>query len=179
MTISPDDRRGDPGFGQGRVRKRRFSLVRWGAHSRRSAPAKPRYARSAERIASTNPSARPGLKPSSHQSPTTCDGPARTVDLWLDAADHAVTEDDREDVVAEVPLLGRVEEIPHVIELEQRREERAVPHQRIERREKRDGRRRLRRRWQQVDLVPQDEALPSYALDLDGNELAVLDELLA
>src|ERR671919_1570500 len=76
-------------------------------------------------------------------------------------------------------LGRRVEELPHVVELEQRAEQIAVPDQRIERREERDRRRWLRRRFEQSDLVAEDEALAAHALDLDGNEVAVLDELLA
>lgn len=54
-----------------RLRNSRFCLSRCGAHSRRSAPAKRRWARSATRIASTKPSMRPGVKQSSHRSPIT------------------------------------------------------------------------------------------------------------
>src|SRR5205085_11212368 len=64
-------------------------------------------------------------------------------------------------------------------ELEQGREQAAVPDQRVERREERDRRRRLGRRREQLDLVAQDEALAAHALDLDGNQLALGDELLA
>ena len=47
------------------------------------------------------------------------------------------------------------------------------------RRRERDGGRRLRRRLQQLDVLADDEAFAAHALDLDGNELAALDQLLA
>ena len=123
----------------GRARKSRFSVARWGAHSRRSAPAKRRYARSASRIASTNPSARRGAKPSSHQTLSTST-PARVpVDPRLDPADEAVAEDDREHVIAPTALRRREEALPHVLEVEQAREEGGVPQQRVERGDERDG----------------------------------------
>src|SRR5579884_410622 len=56
--------------------KSRCSAARCGAHSRRSTPAKRRYAPSASRIASTNPAARRGAKPSSHQTPSTATRPS-------------------------------------------------------------------------------------------------------
>jgi hypothetical protein len=57
--------------------------------------------------------------------------------------------------------------------------ESAVPDQRIERGKERDGGRRLRWRFQQLDVLPEDEAFAAHALDLDRNELAELDQLLA
>lgn len=36
-----------------------------------------------------------------------------------------------------------------------------------------------RRRLKQLDLLPDDEALAAQTLDLDGNELAELEQLLA
>src|SRR4029450_9204427 len=53
----------------------------------------------------------------------------------------------------------------------------AVPEQRVERGKERDGGRRLRRRLKQPDVLAYDEALSAQALDLDGNELAELDQL--
>jgi hypothetical protein len=73
---------------------------------------------------------------------------ARAVDPRLDAADEPIAEQDRQHVPAPPPLGRRVEELPDVVELEQRAEEAAVPDQRIERREERDRRRRLRRRFE-------------------------------
>src|SRR5687768_7813215 len=101
------------------------------------------------------------------------------VDARLDAAGQPVAEEDRQHVPAPPPLGRRVEELPDVVELEQRTEEAAVPDQRIERREERNRGRRLRRRFEQSDLVAEDEALAAHALDLDGNEVAVLNELIA
>src|SRR5207247_4195081 len=68
---------------------------------------------------------------------------------------------------------------PHVVEVEQAPKEAAVPDQRIERWKERDGGRRLRRRFQQRDVLAKGEAFAAHALDLDGNELSALDELLA
>ena len=65
------------------------------------------------------------------------------------------------------------------MEVEQLPEETAVPDQRIERGKERDGGRRFRRRFQQLDVLAEDEALAADALDLHGNELAVLDQLRA
>jgi hypothetical protein len=102
-----------------------------------------------------------------------------TLDAGLDPADEAVAEDDRKDVPAPAPLRRRVEELPDVLESEQRSQERAVPDERVERREERDGRRRLRRRVEKSDLVAENEPLAADALDVDRNQLAALDELLA
>jgi len=44
--------------------------------------------------------------------------------------------------------------------------------------EERDGRRRLRRRLEQLDVVTDDEALFAHAFDLDRHEFSQLDELL-
>src|SRR5919108_1194237 len=107
------------------------------------------------------------------------DSPCSAIDPRLDAADEAVAEQDREHVPAPAPLGRREEEVPHVVEVEQGPEEAAVPDQWIERWEKRDGRGRLTRRYEQLDLRAQDEALAAHALDFDRDQLAVLDELLA
>src|SRR5439155_10480790 len=101
------------------------------------------------------------------------------VDPRLDPADEAVSERDRQHIPAPSALGGWQEELPYVIEVEEAPEEVAVPNQWIERGKECDGWRRLRRRLQQLDVFLYDEALAAYALDLDGNELAVLDELLA
>src|SRR5437773_1261210 len=101
------------------------------------------------------------------------------VDPRLDPADEAVAEHDRQDVPAPTALGGWQEELPHVVEVEQAAEEAAVPNQGIEGGKERDGGRRLRRRLQQLDVLSEDEALAAHARDLDWNELAALDELLA
>src|SRR5262245_9590743 len=59
-------------------------------------------------------------------------GAGGTVDPWLDAPDEALAEEDRQHVPAEAALLGREEELPDVVEAEQRAEQRAVPDQRVE-----------------------------------------------
>src|SRR6187551_991691 len=56
------------------------------------------------------------------------------VDARLDPADEAVSEDDRQHVPAPTPLGRRMEQLPHVVEIEQAPEKRAVPDQRVERR---------------------------------------------
>src|SRR4029077_16910816 len=50
------------------------------------------------------------------------DALAVAVDPWLEAADEAFAEEDREHVPAEAAFGGRVEEVPDVVELEERRE---------------------------------------------------------
>jgi hypothetical protein len=75
--------------------------------------------------------------------------------------------------------VRRQEEFPHIVEVEQAPKEAAVLDQRIKRGKERDGGRRLRRRFQQRDVLADDEAFAAYALDVDGNELAQLDQLLA
>ena len=104
---------------------------------------------------------------------------AVAVDPRLDAADEAVAEDHGQHVPAPTPLRRRVKELPDVVEAEQRAEEAAVPDQRIEGRQERDGVRRRRRRLQQLHLVSEDEPLLSQPLDLDGDELAGFDQLLS
>ena len=104
---------------------------------------------------------------------------AGAVDARLDPADEAVAEEHRQHVPAPAPLGGWDEELPDVVELEQGSEQGPVPHDRIERRQECDRGRRLRGSLQQSDLVLEDEPLPAHAFDLDGNELAVVDELLA
>src|SRR5215211_6073195 len=106
------------------------------------------------------------------------DAPAVAVDPRLDPADEAVAEQDRQHVPAPTALGGWVEELPDVLEVEQRLKKGPVPDDRIERRQKRDGGRRLRRRSEQVDLLGQHQALAAHALDIDRYELAGLDELV-
>src|SRR5436190_9231448 len=101
------------------------------------------------------------------------------IDSRLDPPDEAVPEEDREHVVAPPSLaLGDVH-LPDPVEVEERLEEAAVPHQRVERREERNRRRRVGRRGEELELVAKDEARPPNALDRDPDELAVADELLA
>src|SRR5206468_3290604 len=101
------------------------------------------------------------------------------VDTRLDPADQAILESHRQHVPAPTTLGRWQEELPDVIEVEQARKEATVPHQRIERGKERDGGRRLRRLFQQLDVLAEDKALAAHALDRDRNELAELDELLA
>src|SRR4029453_5289720 len=62
---------------------------------------------------------------------------------------------------------------------EQRGEKRTVPDQRIERREERDGRRRLRRLDERLDLVTDPKPLAAHAFDGPRYQFAALDQLLA
>src|SRR4029450_1693621 len=101
------------------------------------------------------------------------------VDPRLEAGGGGGAEEERQDVPAPASLLRREEQLPDVVEREQRSEERAVPDQRVEGWEKRNGRRRLRRVSDQLDLVAQNEALAAHGLDVDGNQLAVSEELLS
>ncbi len=161
--------------------KSRRSVVRCGASlDRRVAPANSQVRRGAlSRIASTKPSARRGAKPSSHQRPITSTRlSSRSMRGSIRPTKRSRNED-RQHVPAPSSLRRRVEELPDVVELEQGSEQRPVPDERVERRQERDRRRRLRRILQQPDLVLQDEALPAHALDRHGDELAVLDQLLA
>ena len=50
--------------------------------------------------------------------------------------------------------------------------------QRVERGDERDRGGRLRRSLQQRDLLGEDQALAAHALDVDGHERALLDQLL-
>src|SRR5829696_447699 len=100
------------------------------------------------------------------------------VDPWFDPSDETIAEEERKHVPAPTALGGRVEELPHVLEVEQGSEQLPVPDDRIERRQKRDGGRRLRRRSEQVDLLGQHQALAAQALDIDRYELAGVDELV-
>ena len=138
-----------------------------------------RYARRASRIASTNPSARRGAKPSSHQRSSTCTRALSPVDPRLEPADEAVAEEHWQHVPTPAALRGRHEELPHVVEAEEAPEEAAVPDQRVERGEERDRGRRLGRPFERRDLLAEDEALCAHTLHLDRNELPALDELLA
>ena len=101
------------------------------------------------------------------------------VDARLDPADEAIAEEDRQHVPTPAPLGRREEELPDVVEPEQRPEQAPVPHERIERRQECDGRRRLRGRSSCATSSREHEALPAHALDLDRNELAPFDQLLA
>src|SRR5262249_39917759 len=107
------------------------------------------------------------------------DATAGPVDTRLDPANEAVAEDHREHVPAPAAPPRPHAQLADVVEAEQAAEQGAVPDERVERREERDGGRRLWRRLQQRDLVAQDEALAPQALDLDRDELAELDQLLA
>src|SRR5262249_42620415 len=67
-----------------------------------------------------------------------------SLDARLDPPDEAVSEDDREHVVAPAAPGRREEALPDEVEVEQVREERGVPQQRVERRDERDRGGRLR-----------------------------------
>src|SRR5262245_21859132 len=101
------------------------------------------------------------------------------VDARLDPADETRSEDDRQYVPTPTPLGRRVEQLPHVLEVEEAGEELAIPDQRVEGRGERDGRWRELRGLEQSDLVSQDEPASSNTLDVDRNELACRDQLLA
>src|SRR5439155_9920726 len=66
-----------------------------------------------------------------------------------------------------------------VLELEQASKEAAIPDDWIERGNERDGRRWVRRRFQQFDVLTDDKAFSADALDLHGDEVSALDELFA
>jgi hypothetical protein len=99
--------------------------------------------------------------------------------LRLDPADEPVPEDDREDVPAPTALFRWEEELPDVVEVEQAPEEGSIPHDRIERGNERDGRRRVRRRREEFGVLLDDEAFPADAVDVDGNKISAFDELVA
>ena len=101
------------------------------------------------------------------------------VDARLDPADEPVPEDDRQHVPAPTALGRWEEELPDVLELEEAPEEAAIPDDRVERGNERDGSGRVRRRCQQFGVLADDEAFPADALHLDGNEVSAFDELLA
>ena len=101
------------------------------------------------------------------------------VDPRFDPADDAVAEEDREHVVAPTALRRREKALPHVVEVEQAREEGGIPQQRVERGDERNGKRRLWRRLQERELFSEDEALAAHALDVDGHERTELDQFVA
>ena len=101
------------------------------------------------------------------------------VDPRLDPADEAVAENDREHVPAPTAFGRWDEELPDVLELEQAPEQAAIPDDRVERGNERDGRRWARRRFQQLGLFTDDKALSADALHLDGNDVTAFDELFA
>src|SRR5919201_1820433 len=101
------------------------------------------------------------------------------VDPRFDPADEAVPENERQHVPAPTALGRWHEELPHVVEVEQASKEAAVPDQRIERGKECDGGGRLRWRFQQFDVLLDHEALAANTVDVDRNELAALDELVA
>ena len=70
------------------------------------------------------------------------------VDPRLDPADEAIAEDDRQHVPAPTALGRWVEELPDVLELEQAPEKAAIPDDRVEGGNERDGRRRVRWRFE-------------------------------
>src|SRR4029450_14060656 len=94
-------------------------------------------------------------------------------------ADATGTEEARQDVVAPPSLVLWGEHLPDPIEVEERLEEAAVPHQRVHRRKEGDRGIRRGRCGEQVDLVAEDEPRPAQTLDRDADELAALDELVA
>src|SRR5439155_4615057 len=101
------------------------------------------------------------------------------VDPRLDPADEAIPEKDRQHVPAPTALGRWEEELPYVLELEQAPEEAAIPDDWVERRDERDGRRRVRRSCQQFGVLTDDKAFSADALHLDGKEITALDELFA
>src|SRR6266536_1113255 len=125
-----------------------------------------------------NPSARRGAKPSSHQTLSTSTR-ARSRSIRGSIRPTKLAEGDREYVIAPPALGWREKALPHVLEVEQAREEGGVPQQRVEWGDERDGGGRLRRRLQQRELLGEAEALATHALDVDGHERAELDHLLA
>src|SRR5262249_56969856 len=101
------------------------------------------------------------------------------IDARLDPADEAFAEQDRQHVPAPAPLGRRVKELPYEFEVEKSAKEGAVPDEWIERWEKCDRRRRLRRRSEQFELVAEDEAGAAYALDRDPDGFDLMHGLLA
>src|SRR5439155_15537437 len=96
-------------------------------------------------------------------------------DPRLDPADEAVPKDDRQDVPAPAAFSGWHEELPHVVEVEQAPKEAAIPNQRVERWEEGDRGRWLRGRFQQFDVLTDEQALSADALHVDGNEVSAVD----
>ena len=101
------------------------------------------------------------------------------VDPRLDPADEAIPEDDRQHVPAPTAFGRWEEELPDVLELEQAPEEAAIPDDRVERGDERDGGRRVRRRFQQFDFLTDDKALSADTLHLDRHEVSAFAELFA
>src|SRR5919204_24424 len=92
---------------------------------------------------------------------------------------EAIAETDRQHVPAPTALRGRQKELPDIFEAEQAPKQATVPDQGIERGKKGNGGRRLRRRFQDFDLLADDEALAAHPFHLDRNEVAALDEFPA
>ena len=110
-------------------------------------------------MASTKPSTRRGWKPSSHQRPSTSTRVPGTVDPRLDATDEAVRK--RIGSTYQPSVVSPAERrLPDVVEAEQGAEQAAIPDERVEGREERDGGHRLDGRLEQLDLVAEDEAPP-------------------
>src|SRR5207247_10962405 len=86
------------------------------------------------------------------------------IDARLDSTDEAVAEEDRQHVPAEAPFGRRMKELQREVEVEQGPQETTVPDKRIERREKRHGRRWLRRRDERLDRLRHAEALAAHAV---------------
>ena len=135
------------------------------------------YARSASRIASTNPSARFGANPSSHHKPSTSTRRRSRSMRGSIRPTNRSPKEDRQDVVAPAPLLRLEEALPDEVEPEQALEQFRVPEERVERGDKRDRRRRLGRRVERGGLGRRDEPLAAHSLHRDRHELAALDEL--
>src|SRR5204862_6713141 len=100
-----------------------------------------------------------------------------TADPRPASSDGPVTEQARGALSPPAALRRREEALPRVVEVEQAREQRGVPQERVERGDERDGRRRLRRRLQKRELLGDDEALAAHALDVDRHERTGLDQL--
>ena len=95
------------------------------ARGRASAPAAARPARAARRGG--------GGRPGSGVKRLICRTPARAIGLQVGAADEAVADEQRQDVVAVDPLGLALVDLDQVVEAEEAPQERAVPHQVVER----------------------------------------------
>src|SRR4029450_2418212 len=94
-------------------------------------------------------------------------------------ADATGTEEARQDVVAPPSLVLWGEHLPDPIEVEERLEEAAVPHQRVHWRKEGDRGIRRGRCGEQVDLVAEDEARSAQTLHRDADAPAALAKLVA
>src|SRR5215207_1387906 len=105
--------------------------------------------------------------------------PGLALDPRLDPTDEAVAPEQRQDVVAPAPLRGRDVDLPEIVEVPQAAQQVAIPHERVEWSEERHSRDDRPLVKEQRRFLRQDHAVTLDALDRNGQQQAVLDQLVA